>query len=461
MSKNIKKTEIKKLPQAIDGEVVLKDDKKREHRSHPITIALAKFLQSMDDHVDAAVIAIPAVAKKRSDEIKKNHEKIDRFVAKINEDGSWVLEAKCAHDVKELSDAIEAADRFDNSNILELIIKSMFIGMFSEYDSFIGDLLTAIYETNPALYKGIKREISLTDLLDFSDISDIKRYMLEKEIDTFRRDSYIEQFVELEKKFEIKNLRLFDEWPTFVEISQRRNLMTHNDGRVSPQYIQVCVKEGVKFSPLPEIGVKLDLPGEYMGLANLTIRKVGFMLAHTIWRKIAPSQLNLSNDAINDSIYCLLSQKRWRAAAAFGEFALTDSMRRGIREMDLKIRIMNHAIALTRLKRTDDAEKLLNSVDWSASIREFALGKAVLEGRYQDAANLMKNIGRHGEILDEIAYHKWPLFDEFRGTVEFQKTYEEIFGVPFGQKVSESVARSDISVKGKPPKSGSKKVGKK
>ena len=422
---------------AVDGELLPVSDKE-DHSLNPIAIALKRFLTAMDDYRDAVNIAMPAIVRKRSEEIKRAHDRIDKFLAKVDGDGIKVLEAKSAHDVREMSDAIECADRLADSKIVEIVIKSLFVGMFSEYDSFIGDLLKAIYRIKPDLYKGIKREISLSDLLGFENIEEIKRDILEKEIDTFRRDSYIEQFAVLEQKFNIKTLRAFDEWPVFVEMGQRRNLMTHNDGMVSQQYIQVCTKEGVKFEDKPTIGYKFDLPVEYIGNVMLVISKVGFMLAHTLWRKIAPDQIHLSHGAMNRSIYSLLEQKRWTVAAAFGEFALTDPMRREIREVDLKIRIINHAISLKKLNRKDDVAKLIQSVDWSASIREFALAIMVLEERYEKAAELMKNIGRNGEFLDELAYHKWPLFDDFRGTVEFQKTYEAIYGVPFGKIVSES-----------------------
>lgn len=441
---NIEATSVSSATSAVEGELLQANDR-RAHSKNPIAVALERFLTAMDDYRDAVNIAMPAIARKRSEELKKVHDRIEKFVEKVDGDGIKVLEAKCAHDVREMSDAIECADRLQNSNILDIVIKSLFVGMFSEYDSFIGDLLKAIYSIKPDLYKGIKREISLADLLDFDNIDEIKRDTLDKEIDTFRRNSYIEQFIDLENKFTIKTLRSFDEWPAFVEMGQRRNLMTHNDGRVSQQYIHVCTREGIKFPEKPTIGAKLDLNGEYIGNAMLVISKVGFMLAHTLWRKIAPDQIDLANVAMNESIYLLLKQKRWRVAAAFGCFALTDPMKRQVREVDSKIRIINHAIALNNLKKKDEVSKLLQSVDWSASIREFALAKVVLEERYDEAAIIMKNIGRHGEFLDELGYHKWPLFDDFRGTVQFQETYEDIFGVPFGKKVSESVLAADQS----------------
>lgn len=142
--------------------------------------------------------------------------------------------------------------------------------MFSEFDAFTGALLKAIYIKNEDLLKGISREITLRELFDYQSIDDIKRSMLEKEIETFRRDSYIDQFSSLEKKFQIQ-LKKFDEYPEFIELSQRRNIFVHNDGLVSDQYLW-CEREGWKFPKRPAAGdasmSKWSISGEHFALCQ-------------------------------------------------------------------------------------------------------------------------------------------------------------------------------------------------
>ena len=85
--------------------------------------------------------------------------------------------------------------------------------------------------------------------------------MLEKEIESLRRKSYIEQFKELETKFSIK-LTKFDRWPYFIESAQRRNLFTHCDGIVSKQYLDVCRDVNFKFDKVYKVGERLEIGGE-------------------------------------------------------------------------------------------------------------------------------------------------------------------------------------------------------
>jgi hypothetical protein len=424
---------------ALVGEVLSASDtlKTPPRPAHPIATVLDRFLWAEDDYRDAVSMAFIAVAKKRLDELKRANARISKFISESKDDGTSILMANGPHAARDMFDSLREQERLTHSRILPLMSRSFFIGLFSEYDSFIGALLKAIYSRKPELYKGIKREIALTELLSFQDLDEVKKDMLEKEIDSFRRESYIEQFSELERKFEIKTLRAFPEWTKFVEYSQRRNVMTHNDGRVSQQYLSVCEREGVKFSEKPKIGDELQLTNDYMREAIFVISKVGFMLAHTLWRKVLPDDLEDANDAMNNTLYGLLIRKRWAIGASFGEFGLSDQMTKGAQEISLRIRIINTAIGLSNAKRKPEAEKLLNSQDWSACIRDFKLATAILKESYLEAAKIMRDIGKHGELVNQLAYHDWPLFEDFRGQPEFQSAYQEIYGIPFIEKISE------------------------
>lgn len=408
--------------------------------SHPITEVLDRFLCATDDYRDALKVGMTNAAKTRVHELRRAAVKIEKFAAK-NEDGADVLRAEGVHAARDMLEAMREIERLMGSRLLPLMARSFFIGLFSEMDSFMGAMLKCIYARKPQLYKAISREISLSDLFDFQDLNDVKRDMLEKEIDSFRRDSYIEQFSALEKKFEIKTLRNFPEWSNFVELTQRRNVMTHNDGRVSQQYLSICAREGVQFNAEPKIGDQLELPPDYLIDGIFVLSKVGFMLAHTLWRKVLPDELDKANESVNETLFKLLKNRRWRSVAAFGHFALTEPMSKGLQDLDRRIRVINTAIGLERLNKKGEAHALVETVDWSASIREFKLAIAVIRGEFAEAAAMMRDIGKKGEIIEELSYHDWPLFDEFRGRLEFQQAYEAIYGVPFLDKVSKD-ARS-------------------
>jgi hypothetical protein len=410
-----------------------------EWKNHAISATLESFLSSMEDFRDAVDISISSVKKRKIDDLAKCSKELQKVVSGVH--GKKDAIKHDVHVSKNILDIVYKLKRIDESKTVKVLERSLFVGLFSEFDVFIGNLMASIYLLKPELFKEIKREISLSELLVFETVDAVKKNMLEKEIDSFRRDSYIDQFSNFEKKFKI-SLRDFPEWAKFVEIGQRRNLMTHNGGVVSEQYISNCTNEGYKFTTPPKSGEELPLGTDYFVDAIETLSKVAFMLAHTLWRKLLPSdnETEIANTYLNLNVYELLRQKRWKLAVEFGNFGLRKEISKNTSDLRLRMRVVNTAIALKQCGRNNDAVSLLNSIDWSASIRDFKLADVVLKEDYAKAQRIMKDIGKRGELISQISYHEWPLFYDFRETKEFQDTYFEIYKIPFVEKVSEDAS---------------------
>jgi hypothetical protein len=47
----------------------------------------------------------------------------------------------------------------------------------------------------------------------------------------------------------------------------------------------------------------------------------------------------------------------------------------------------------------------------------------------------MRAIGPKGQLIDEHAYHAWPLFFDVRAEPEFHQAYEAVYGYQFVSKV--------------------------
>jgi len=324
----------------------------------------------------------------------------------------------------------------------EIMARALFVQVFCEYDAFVGRLLTSIYVSKPDLMNAISRQISLADLLQFNDIKSACHGLLEKEIETIRRDSYIEQFAALESKFSIKTLRKFPEWTEFVELSQRRNILVHNDGIVSEQYLSVCRKEGVILPKDTVAGSKIGVGSKELARLIGVMSKVGYMLGHTLWRKLFPSQLEKMHESLHMTIYDYLADARWRTATHLGEFALTESMTNGMRDSVRRMIVINSAIARKFSGDSVGAEAILDGADWSAAMPEFRLAVAVLKDKFEHAGEILRRIGKRGDLLDQWGYHEWPLFTKFRDREDFYAIYEEIYGEPY-KEVAEEVGTVD------------------
>lgn len=117
-------------------------------------------------------------------------------------------------------------------------------------------------------------------------MSNHNKSIIEKEVETVLRNSHVEQFDWLESKFGIPLRKGLDSWPTFVETTERRNLLVHTGGIVSSQYIKNCKEHKVAFGNDLKPGSELHVDAEYVAKAYFCIFEIGVKLAHVLWRKL-------------------------------------------------------------------------------------------------------------------------------------------------------------------------------
>lgn len=196
----------------------------------PIEEVVEQYLIAIDGITATATVALPHMMEWKFTEIDKLQKSIQKFEVRTSEENNKNgFKIQNARDFAEISESIRQLKNITEKKFDVYLAKSLFTQLFAEFDAFLGKLLNVIYLNDEKLLKGISREISLSDLLEFSDLRSVKIAMLNKEIETVRRDSYIDQFSTLEKKFKIE-LKKFAEWSAFVELSQRRNIIMHNGG---------------------------------------------------------------------------------------------------------------------------------------------------------------------------------------------------------------------------------------
>jgi hypothetical protein len=204
----------------------------------------------------------------------------------------------------------------------------------------------------------------------------------------------------------------------------------------------------------PNLGDALTVTGEYFNRAIRLLSKVGLMLGYTLWAKVFSAEANKLHESLNDLLYSNLEQKRWHFVAELHDFALSEPMKRGASEIDLRIRLVNIAIALKFSDRSNECLAMLHSVDWTASYRDFKLAIAVLEDKYTEAISIMKSIGKSGELIQQSSYHTWPLFTKFREQPGFYEAYELIYNESFTDQIrreADSIAEHSPRSKSRAP----------
>jgi hypothetical protein len=310
-----------------------------------------------------------------------------------------------------------------------VVPRSFLVSLISSYDAFLGKLVSSLFQAKPEMLKSSERTLTYSQLSDFASIAEARDHLLEKEVETLLRKSHAEQFDWLESKFAIKLRVDLAVWPTFMEVTERRNLFVHSDGIVSSQYLKVCQEHGCGIDFEAEPGEQLEVSPDYFRSAYEAVFEIGVKLGQVLWRKLKSSDIKAADEKLSTVCYDLLTERKHRLAQKLLDFACSAPMKHSDEKYRL-IFLVNRAQAYKWDGNSEKALEIIAGQDWSATEAAFQLAAAVLRDQHDVAIGLMEAIGASGNP-SKTAYKTWPLFREIRKTKEFTDMFEKIFGEPF------------------------------
>jgi hypothetical protein len=321
--------------------------------------------------------------------------------------------------------------RDDSRHAARAIPRATFLAFVSYYDAFIADLIRAVYQTRRELQNQITREVSFSELTALRDIDALKALVIDKEIETFLRENRATQFKWLEKRFSFDTSSL-ETIEDFFEIAERRNLVAHNDGRITSRYLEVTK------SDLP-LGDELPITADYIEHAFNVLFETGVTLAQTIWRKVSPTETDSQDKSLEILGYDMLVHGEYYLASRVFSYGAHLAKHSSQRHQNLFV--VNLAQSHRWMGDSARCEEILSAHDWSAASQPFLLAVQVLRENWTEAAAIMDRIVGANE-LPQAAFTDWPLFQDFRDREEFVTLYVNHFGEP--APTSESPEFEDV-----------------
>ncbi|MES0812080.1 hypothetical protein ABLO27_21515 [Roseibium sp. SCPC15] len=299
------------------------------------------------------------------------------------------------------------------------------IGLISSYDAILSDLLRVIFQEKPEIIFTSDREIKFSELTGFGSIEAAKESITSKEIESIVRQSHHEQFFWMERKFNIKLREGLDIWPNFVELCERRNLLTHTGGLVSEQYLKNCEKYGQ--ATRLRVGEKLDVDLAYFKRAIEIVSEIGYKLIHTMWRKFSPKDRRVADLVLNECGMNLIAAKQYPLAEKILEFGV--KQRSHSSDLVKRMMIVNFANALKLGGDFEKCKKVLSANDWSATSYHFQICVAAVKNEIDEVVRLLR-LGPQTIEIDPSQFRDWPVFADVRKNDDVKTTFEEIFGEP-------------------------------
>jgi hypothetical protein len=319
----------------------------------------------------------------------------------------------------------------------QLVMDSYLVMLDAKFDNFLAVLANRIFNEKPELLNIKEKSIPYSEISNISTVEDIKNYIIDKEVDDGLRGSREDQLSYLGMKTNINLAESLPNWPEFVEICERRNIIIHTGGKVSKQYVNICKKnkcldENVK------LGEKLTITDQYLNRSFDIFLEIGLCIFQKIYRKLMPEDYKIADKIFLDTIVSLILKNKYEQAIKLLDYALS-SIKTFKEDVELMI-VINKALANKLMGRKDECLSILKSKDWTAKEDIFKMAVCILEEKYDKASEYMIRIGDKSERIRQEDYQKWPIFVEFRKSKEFPRAYLKTFNTRY--RPSEQVSNA-------------------
>jgi hypothetical protein len=302
------------------------------------------------------------------------------------------------------SDIVLQIDRTPTNRIL---LRAIITELIAALEQMLGRLHASFYTAHPEAL-GSEKEFSLADLRSFSSVDEAVADAIRNRVDAFLRLGF-DDWEAWFKKYLKLNLRdFFRDAARALEVIQRRNVIVHNDGRVSRQY-RAAIGDAA-----PSMATVLVTDEAYVNGAIDEILIFGATLAAAAWQKIAPRRdvLEISNQHLHTLTMRLMLLGRWDAVSGLvtvARAAVADS------DSDKLIYQVNGWLATKRRHGRDAISSDVAKLDVSVAGLRYKVAVALLLDDFETVCRLVPK-ALDAEEMTMTDVHSWPLLEEFRAT---------------------------------------------
>jgi hypothetical protein len=309
---------------------------------------------------------------------------------------------------------------------------STLMSMVAAFDSIIADLVGVMLKSRREKLTVGERTIPLSDVLASKSIDEIIDRFVTNEVYELLRGSHDEQIKFIENNFDIGIRSDWRGWGDFIEIFERRNLLAHGEQFFTPRYSEICSRHG-KSVNVRKAGNKIELPRKYLMHAADTLLEFGMLLTFSLWRKHFRDQEGEAFVTLNQVSYELITEKRLTVAENMLKYA-SGLKTSGCTDFTRRMMIVNRANALRQLEKPEEAERVLNSVDWSATSNYFQICVAAVRGDTPGVVSRIESVKsdkpNEDQKIGKQGFREWPVFEVVRDDASFQEEFERVFGEP-------------------------------
>lgn len=292
---------------------------------------------------------------------------------------------------------------------VDVLLASLLIAAISDFEVLFTAIAGFFFRIHPEALRAQDAKISWSEVESYSSVEDLRSHFIDERVSQLMWGGFDDWMKWLSNQLKIKYEDASLDPAGTIEVFQRRHIIVHNGGLVSPQYL-------AKVAHVPTgltVGTALRVDIEYLSAALSKIAVLGAALVFLVSCKLCPGESQregIDNDILT-VIFRLLQEKQWETVERISTIALPE-MTRGFECNAVRV---NRWIAQKRLKGTDSIAHEVKRWDISALQRTFELAqKALLDDPV--AVEVALDLAKSGELPRE-AIDTWPLLDDLRDSI--------------------------------------------
>ncbi|MCV7250660.1 hypothetical protein H7J86_00605 [Mycobacterium hackensackense] len=257
-----------------------------------------------------------------------------------------------------------------------LLKRAVLLLAVSDFELLVGEVMRAVLLDQPGKAGLGDASISLTELEQIANVEEAKRVIVDRKVDDLLRKS-MDEWATWFDRIGVNLKDIPDEWPSFIEIFARRNVVVHAGGRVTEQYLSVLRSAGLRDTELPELGTNLKLDDTYLDASSEHLLSCGVLLVAGTWLQLRKRNSKKAERWIVSRTEQLLELEHFRAVRTISSTVLERSRGRLRREIELALRTMSW-VARRELGDVESVQKEVREWDSSGIDLKYAHARAVL-----------------------------------------------------------------------------------
>lgn len=300
-----------------------------------------------------------------------------------------------------------------------IIHNSLLVTGTSALEALLAGVVTQYFVVHPGARDSSEREFSYSDLASFESLDDAADLLISREVTELTHGDFEEWAKWFKTRAEADFRRLSIDYDGLVEIFQRRNVVMHNAGRVSRQYLSKVkqVPESVK------LGDRLTVDADYLNRAFDQLDALGTLTAVMAWGTWDKKDRQVTSFELLQRSYQLLLLERWEAVSQICDVG---SKLQSDQAVHHSIRC-NGWLARKQLEGAAAIDDDVRGWDTSALKGQYRLAQLVLLDELDDALKLVPHLIESKE-LSGGELREWPILEPLRshgGYAEVLKRVDE------------------------------------